>query len=74
MTFGGKDPRMLVSQGREGNVTCLKRRLWEMQDTIMQLHEAQSASEEHNMKYLREREAVRDKVCEDLDNAPKRHG
>jgi hypothetical protein len=37
-------------QGREGNVTWLKRQLREAQDTIVRLHEAQRVSEEHNMK------------------------
>ena len=62
-----------VSQGREGNVTWLKRQLREAQDTIVQLREAQRGLEELNMKHLREREAVGEKVRADLANAQKRH-
>ena len=64
---------MLVSQGREGNMTWLKRQLWEAQDKIVHLREAQRASKELNMKHLREREAVGEKVRADLVNAQKRH-
>jgi len=39
-----------AQQGREGNVTWLKRQLQEVQDTIVQLHEAQRVSKEQNMK------------------------
>jgi phage shock protein A len=39
-------------------VTWLKRQLWEAQDTIVQLHEAQWLSEERNARHSRECEAV----------------
>jgi hypothetical protein len=39
-----------ASQGREGNVTWLKRQLREAQDTIVQLREAHRVSEEQKMK------------------------
>jgi len=58
-----------VSQGCEGNMTWLKRQLWEAQDKIMQLHKAQRASKELNIKHLREREATEEKVHVDLANA-----
>jgi hypothetical protein len=41
---------VLAQQGREGNVTWLKRQLREVQDTILQLREAQRVVEEQNMK------------------------
>jgi hypothetical protein len=37
-------------QGREGNLTWLKRQLREAQDMIVQLRESQRVSEEQNMK------------------------
>jgi hypothetical protein len=43
-----------TSQGREGNVTWLKRQLREAQDTIIQLREAQRMSEERNAKHFKE--------------------
>jgi hypothetical protein len=71
--LAAKTLEVSVSQGREGNVTWLKRQLWEAQDTIVQLREAQRMSEEQNMKHLREREAVGEKVHADLASAQKRH-
>jgi hypothetical protein len=45
-----KNREVLTSQGREGNVTDLKRKLREAQDMIMQLHESQRVSKERDMK------------------------
>jgi hypothetical protein len=45
-------------QGREGNVAWLKRQLREVQDTIVQLREAQRLSEERHTKHSRECEAT----------------
>jgi hypothetical protein len=36
-----KTMEALAAQGREGNVSWLKRQLREVQDTIVQLHKAQ---------------------------------
>jgi hypothetical protein len=43
-----------TSQGREGNVTWLKRQLREAQDTIIQLREAQRMSEERIVEHFKE--------------------
>jgi hypothetical protein len=45
-----KTLEVLAPQGSEGNTTWLKRQLQEVQDTIVQLHEAQRVSEEQKMK------------------------
>jgi hypothetical protein len=47
-----------TTQGREGNMTWLKRQLREAQDTIVQLREAQWLSEERYAKHSRECEAT----------------
>jgi predicted RNase H-like nuclease (RuvC/YqgF family) len=48
--LAAKNPEVSAPQGREGNVTWLKRQLQEAQDMIVQLREAQRVSEEQNMK------------------------
>jgi hypothetical protein len=47
-----------AAQGHEGNATWLNIQRWEVQDTIVQLHEAQRLSKERNAKHSRECEAV----------------
>jgi hypothetical protein len=44
--LAAKTLEVSASQGHEGNVTWLKRQLREVQDTIVQLREAQRVSEE----------------------------
>jgi phage shock protein A len=46
------------TQGHEGNVAWLKRKLREVQDTIVQLRETQRLMEERHMKYSRECETT----------------
>jgi hypothetical protein len=58
-----------TSQGREGNVTWLKRQLREAQDTIIQLREAQRMSEERIAEHFRECEPAMENVCAALASA-----
>jgi hypothetical protein len=50
-------------------MTWLKRQLWEAQDKIVHLREAQRASKELNMKHLREHEENEEKVHANLASA-----
>jgi hypothetical protein len=61
-----------TSQGREGNMTWLKRQLREAQDTIIQLCEAQRMSEERNAKHFKECGPTLENVCAALASAQKR--
>jgi hypothetical protein len=49
--LAAKTLEVSASQGREGNVTWLKRQLREAQDTIVQLREAQRTSKTHHHPY-----------------------
>jgi hypothetical protein len=60
--LAAKTLEVSTSQGREGNMTWLKRQLREAQDTIIQLHETQMVSEERNVKHFRECEPTMEKV------------
>jgi hypothetical protein len=55
-----------TSQGREGNVTWLKRQLSEAQYTIIQLCEAQRMSEERNSNHFKEGGLTMENVCATL--------
>jgi hypothetical protein len=61
-----------TSQGHEGNATCLKRKLREVQHMIIQLCETQRVSEERNVKHFRECELAMEKVRGALANAQKK--
>jgi hypothetical protein len=61
-----------AAQGREGNMTWLKRQLREAQDTIVQLCEAQRLSEERYAKHSRECEAAEEKARATLASEQKK--
>jgi len=52
-----------VARGRKGNVAWLKRKLGEVQDTIVQLREAQILTEERNTKHSIECEVTEKEAC-----------
>jgi hypothetical protein len=51
-----------AAQGREGNVTWIKRQLGESQDTIIHMCEAQRMSEERIVDHFRECEPAMENV------------
>jgi hypothetical protein len=61
-----------TSQGREGNMTWLKRQLREAQDTIIQLCEAQRMSEERIAKHFKECGPAMENIHAALASAQKR--
>jgi hypothetical protein len=61
-----------ASQGQEGNVTWIKSKLREEQDTIIQLCKTQRISEEINVNHFKECGPALENICATLANAQKR--
>jgi ribosomal protein S28E/S33 len=71
--LAAKTLEVLASQGREGNMTWIKRQLIEAQDTITQLRKTQRLLEERNVKHFIEREVTGEKVRAALASMQKKH-